>query len=180
MSDSSDRSKPAAVEIRRADPADAELLATIGARTFEETFGPDNTPEDMAAYVTANFTPAKLAGELADAATCFLIAEVDGVTAGYATLRWGGDDGVIGAKPIELRRIYAGREWHGRGVGVALMHRCLDEAAEMGADVLWLGVWERNERAIAFYLKSGFVKVGEHDFVLGSDRQTDWVMARRL
>jgi diamine N-acetyltransferase len=169
------------VSIRRAGALDAALLAELGARTFRDTFAADNTPEDMAAYIAANFTAEKIGAELADEAIRFLIADVDGTTAGYAMLHRGDvPAGVVAERPVELRRIYVDSDWLGRGVGQALMDRSLEEARDSGADVVWLGVWERNGRAIAFYLKSGFSKVGEHDFMLGSDRQTDWVMARRL
>ena len=167
--------------VRRARSADAKLLATLGARTFEDAFAADNTPDDMAAYVSTNFTPAKLSHELAEDSIHFLIAEVDGVPAGYAKLQWGRmESGLKAKRPVELSRVYVGREWLGRGIGAVLMERCIEEARSSGADVLWLGVWERNDRAKSFYLKWGFRKVGEHDFMLGSDRQTDWLMARNL
>src|SRR5687768_1626832 len=126
----------AEVQIRHARPDDAELLAAVGARTFEDTFGPDNTPEDTHAYISANFTPERLAAELADESTLFLIAEIDGGTAGYAKLYWGSrPDGVVGERPVEIWRIYVVSEWLGRGVGQAIMQRCIDEASSSGADV---------------------------------------------
>jgi ribosomal protein S18 acetylase RimI-like enzyme len=169
------------LKIRRATGTDAELLADLGARTFAETFGPDNTPEDIAAHISATFTPAVMSAELADPRNVVLIAEIDGTACGYAKLRWhDAHEGVGGERPAQLSRIYVDSAWHGRSVGPALMQRCIDEAMAAGADVLWLGVWERNDRARAFYARSGFEKVAEHDFMLGSDRQTDWVMALRL
>ena len=83
------------------------------------------------------------------------------------------------AKAIEVARLYAVRRWIGAGVGAALMQHCMREAAARGHDALWLGVWERNERAIAFYERWGFKRVGTQPFQLGSDRQTDHVMVRR-
>ena len=84
-----------------------------------------------------------------------------------------------GAPPrIELKRLYVARAWHGRGVAQALMDAALDAARARGAQKLWLGVWERNPRAVAFYAKYGFVRVGEHTFVLGGDAQTDWLFVR--
>jgi len=154
------------------------LLAELGARTFSETFGPDNTLEDMAAYLGATFGPEKQAVELADPRMTFFIAEIDGAPAGYAQLRSGGTDGVTGAKPIEVVRFYAAKEWIGRGVGPALMRACLDEAHRAGFQTLWLGVWKRNARAQAFYRKWGFRVVGAHVFQLGSDPQTDLLMER--
>jgi ribosomal protein S18 acetylase RimI-like enzyme len=164
--------------IRRATARDAALLAELGARTFSETFGPDNTPEDIAAYLGAAFGPEKQAAELADPGATFLVADVEGVAAGYAQLRSGGTDGVTGAKPIEVVRFYASKEWIGRGIGPALMGACLDEARRAGFQTLWLGVWERNVRAQAFYRKWGFSVVGAHVFQLGSDPQTDLLMER--
>jgi ribosomal protein S18 acetylase RimI-like enzyme len=60
------------------------------------------------------------------------------------------------------------------------MDAALAAARVRGAETLWLGVWERNARAVAFYRKYGFTRVGEHTFVLGSDTQTDWLLARPL
>jgi diamine N-acetyltransferase len=172
---------PETVQIRIAGPADAELLAEFGARTFEDSFGYSTTPEDLAAYLSANFTPSKLADELAAESTRFLIAEIDGAEAGYVKLRWTDPPSSITANsPLELVRIYAAREWHGRGVGPALMTRALQEAQQMAADVLWLSVWQENERAIAFYEKWDFDKVGEQFFMIGTDRQADWLMARSI
>jgi diamine N-acetyltransferase len=169
------------VSIRRAKPDDAGLLADLGARTFSETFASDNTAEDMAAYLASSFNLAQQTDELADPAAIFLIAEVDGVAAGYAKLYAGKPAGEIeGAKPVELVRLYASREWLGRGVGDALMRACVVEAQQAGHETIWLGVWQRNARAQAFYRKWNFRAVGEHPFQLGSDQQTDILMERAI
>jgi diamine N-acetyltransferase len=169
------------VSIRRANPEDAGLLAELGARTFSETFAADNASEDMAAYVAASFNLARQTDELADPASTFLIAEVGGLTAGYAQLHAGEPaEGVEGAKPVELVRLYVSREWLGRGVGEALMRACVDEARRAGHGTIWLGVWERNGRAQAFYRKWDFRAVGEHVFQLGSDPQRDILMERAI
>src|ERR1043165_42520 len=169
------------VTIRRGTIEDAGLLSELGARTFSETFSADNTPENFAAYMAASFNVAQQTAELRDAAAIFLIAEVDGRAAGYAKLHDGKpEQGVAGAKPIELVRLYVLREWLGRRVGQELMRACIDEARAAGHDTIWLGVWERNARAQAFYRKWDFQTVGEHIFQLGSDPQRDLVMARTL
>lgn len=169
------------VTIRNAKTTDANLLAELGRRTFEETFAVDNTPEDMAAYVASSFSVAQQSAELADPAAVFLIAEVDGVAAGYAKLHKDKTaEAIEGAKPIELVRLYVLKEWLGRGVGEALMRACLDEARRAGHETIWLGVWERNARAQAFYRKWDFRAVGDHVFQLGSDPQKDIVMERKV
>jgi GNAT superfamily N-acetyltransferase len=167
--------------IRRANGEDAGLLAELGARTFAETFATDNSPEDMAAYIAASFNLTQQMAELADPASTFLIAEVGGVAAGYAKLHADEPlEGVEGPNPVELVRLYASREWLGRGVGAALMRACVDEARQAGHRTIWLGVWERNGRAQAFYRKWNFRAVGEHVFQLGSDPQTDILMERAV
>ena len=82
----------------------------------------------------------------------------------------------MAARPAEIQRIYVAREWHGRGAAQALMAEALRLAGSGGADAVWLGVWERNPRAIAFYRKLGFVENGDHVFPLGDDPQRDVVM----
>ena len=89
-------------------------------------------------------------------------------------------EAVRGTAPLELKRLYVARAWHGRRVAQALMDAAIDAAHARGAQTLWLGVWERNPRAVAFYTKYGFARVGEHTFVLGGDPQTDWLLARPI
>lgn len=162
-----------------ASHGDAALLAELGARTFRDTFAPDNTEADMAAYLASAFGPEVQARELTDPASTFLVARVGDEPAGYARLRMGEPPAcVIGERVIEIVRLYADAQWIGKGVGSALMQACLGAAADRGCDVIWLDVWDRNPRAIAFYAKWGFAVVGEQDFVLGDDVQHDLLMAR--
>lgn len=172
---------PTLVTIRRAIPRDAELLVELGAQTFSSAFANDNTPADMAAYLATNFTLERLIEELADHRSTFFIAEVAQLAAGYAKLKQGdAPDCVSGAKPIEIERIYTLPEHFGKGVGEALMKACLEEANQQGFQCVWLGVWERNDRALAFYRKFGFRVAGDKIFQLGSDPQTDKIMERAL
>jgi diamine N-acetyltransferase len=168
--------------VRRANAADAALLAELGARTFAETFAADNRPEDMSAYLALSFGLNHQAAELADAHSLFLIAEIDGTAAGYARMHGGANPpkAVTNDKPIELVRLYVSQDWIGRGIGASLMRRCLTEATQMGYRTLWLGVWEHNQRARVFYRKWNFHEVGEHVFRLGNDPQTDILMQRFL
>jgi diamine N-acetyltransferase len=167
--------------IRRATEADADLLASLGARTFADSFASQNTPENMAAYLAASFGPELQRAELANPQNIFLIAENDGVAIGYAQLRAGELPACIsGPKPIELSRLYVSSTFQGSGVGARLMEACLTEARRAGYQTMWLGVWKENVRAQAFYQHCNFSVVGEHVFQLGADRQTDWLMERSL
>ncbi|MGI9066583.1 MAG: GNAT family N-acetyltransferase [Pyrinomonadaceae bacterium] len=169
------------LNVRRAKVDDAGLLAELGARTFSETFAADNNPADMAAYLASAFSEAQQAAELADPHSAFLIAQSNGVAVGYAMLRSGNLlDSITDNKPIELVRLYVSRDHLGRGVGAALMRVCINEARRYGHQTLWLGVWEHNHRAQAFYRKWNFREVGTHIFQLGDDAQTDILMERKI
>src|SRR5215218_6648828 len=161
------------IALRRATPADAARLAA-----FADTFGAQNRPEDMAAYLAEAFGEAAQRAELTDPRFTVFLAELDGELAGYAMLREGpAPPCVPDASAIEIARLYAGRRWIGAGLGTLLMQRCLVEAASRGRRTIWLGVWERNARAICFYQRWHFTIVGSQPFQLGSDRQNDRVMA---
>jgi len=173
------------VNIRPAVTGDAPALSRVGAATFRDTFEGTNTPEDMARYLADAFTPERQAVEIADPAGTVLLAEHHGEAGpeliGYAHLVSGPVPAAVrGAAPLELKRLYVTRACQGKGVAQALMDAALEAARARGAQTLWLGVWERNPRAVAFYAKYGFVRVGQHTFVLGGDAQTDWLFARRL
>jgi len=165
--------------IRQATEADATLLSQLATRLFEQTFGPMNDPADMRAYVAHAFSIEAEREALSDTDRVVWIAEDERHTAlGYATLRRGSTaDGVVATRPAEVQRIYVDQALHGQGVGNTLMRTCVDHAKLWRCDVIWLGVWERNPRAIAFYEKSGFRVVGRQSFRLGSDLQQDLVMA---
>ena len=166
--------------IRYATAADNTLLAKVGAETFYDSFAAENTPENMAAYLAEAFGPEKQARELADPASRFLIVEAAGLTVGYARLKFGeAPAAMAGRKPMEIARFYARKPWIGKGVGARLMQACLQEAERAGCDAVWLDVWERNSRAIAFYRQWGFVEVGTQVFQLGDDLQRD-LLARAV
>jgi diamine N-acetyltransferase len=167
--------------LRHAGPSDAARLAAFAARTFADTFGEHNTAEDMALYLGGTYGAAKQGEEIADPEWATILAEHQGQVAGFAQLRRGPVPvGVSGRAPLELLRFYVDRPWHGRGLARALMHAVEAEARTRGADALWLAVWEHNDRARVFYRKAGFAEVGSKEFVLGTDRQTDRVMAKPL
>jgi GNAT superfamily N-acetyltransferase len=169
------------VTIRLATVADAAVLAELAGSTFYDTFAPNNDPGDMAIHLARAYGVEQQTSELNDPGMITLLAEEGSTALAYAQLR--GDhvpDCVAGPRPIELWRFYVSREWHGRGVAQQLMDRVKLAARHHGAQTLWLGVWERNDRARAFYAKCGFADVGEHIFLFGTDPQTDRVMAASL
>lgn len=172
--------------VRPATSADAQELSELAAATFRDAFGDANHPDDMDRHVAATFGPAQQAAEIADPAGLVLVAEHTPTHGragliGYAHLAGGAPPAAVtGPAPLELKRLYVARAWHGRGVAQRLMDAVLDAARARGGGTLWLGVWERNPRAVAFYEKYGFTRVGEHTFMLGSDAQTDWLLARSL
>ena len=167
--------------IRRGMPADARALATFAATAFIDTFGPGNRPDDMTAYVAEVFGESQQGVELADPECTVVLAELGGEMVGYAMLREGIAPACVGdGGAIEIARLYAGRRWIGAGVGATLMQRCLETAEWRECERIWLGVWERNARAIAFYARWGFDDIGSQHFQLGSDLQTDRIMARRV
>jgi ribosomal protein S18 acetylase RimI-like enzyme len=170
------------INVRLATPDDAHLLARLGARLFADTFGPANDPDDMRNYLGHAFSIESVREVLADAKRVSFIVEDAGVAPiGYATMaRDSRSNGVTGERPAEVQRIYADHAWHGRGIGAALMRACIAQARAWHADELWLAVWERNPRAIAFYEKTGFRAVGRQTFQLGRDVQHDIVMSLAL
>jgi diamine N-acetyltransferase len=182
MTNPSNRPTLPGLTIRRATAADAALLAELGARTFADSFAADNTPGDMAAYLEASFNLPQIESELADPGAAFLIAAFgSGEVVGYTKLLSGHTPPEITApNAIELVRIYSAQAYIGRGVGPTLMQAALRFAADQGFASIWLGVWERNLRAQAFYRKWGFEIVGSHSFLLGADLQTDFLMQKKI
>lgn len=172
---------PSPIVTRAAHPDDAALLSEIGATTFTETFEAANTPEDFAAYMAAAFAEDVQRSELESRDTTVFFAERAGDVVGYVMLRERTPPASLGLDDaLEIARLYARKRALGSGVGAALMQCAIAEAAGRGKDAVWLGVWDRNERAIRFYESWGFHRSGTQPFLLGTDLQTDFVMVRRL
>jgi diamine N-acetyltransferase len=169
------------ITIRRANNADAELIADMSRQTFYDTFAESNTPENMDKFMDGPFAREKLIAELSDPESIFLLAYHESTPVGYARIREGERFPQFNGRPsIEVGRIYATRDSIGKGVGKELMTECIRIARELNREIIWLGVWEKNHRAIDFYTKWGFVKFSDHPFVLGDDIQTDWLMKKEL
>ena len=167
------------MRVRRAAPVDAGPLAALAERTFREAFESVNTPENMAQHCRDCYGEGIQGREIADPARVTLLCESGGELAGYAQLRWGVPPAcVAGTAPGEIQRLYVANAFHGRGVAQVMMDACLAELAARGSDVAWLGVWEHNPRALAFYRKYRFVAVGAQVFPVGDDPQRDLVMVR--
>ena len=162
------------LRIRRAAVGDAGRLAELGERTFRHTFAAQNDPDDLEDYVGKTYGEPQQRREIEDPGFVTLLVEDDGVLIAFAQLRRApcehGD--------VEIARFYVDRGHHGRGIAQSLMGAAEETARALGGTVLWLGVWEHNARAIAFYAKCGFRDVGSHPFLIGKDLQTDRVMSR--
>lgn len=172
---------PSRAVIRRGEPADAAALAEFGERMFLETFGPANDPAHLRAYLDAAFGLAQQSAELTDPDTTVLLAVADGTFIAYAQLRNGPAPACVAhAGAVELQRFYLDRSAHGSGLASTLMNAVRAAAASRGAGHVWLGVWEHNPRAIAFYRKCGYTDVGSKIFDVGTDRQVDRVMLAPL
>jgi GNAT superfamily N-acetyltransferase len=173
--------EPSTIRIRVAQPEDAALVADISRRTFYDTFARYNTEENMRMYLDEQFPSERQMAEVGAPGRVFLLAFYGDEPAGYASLRLGEPPhGLVDEHAIEIVQLYSEQKMIGKGVGAALMQACLDVARQQGCDWIWLGVWEHNERAKAFYTKWGFEPFGKHVFFVGLDAQTDWWMRRRL
>jgi GNAT superfamily N-acetyltransferase len=170
------------VLIRRGVSSDAGALAAFAARVFAEAYGDDTGAHDLQAHLDATYRPDLQARELVDPAVITLLALQEGCMVAYAQVRRNprAPDCVTVSDAVELQRFYAERAVHGTGLATRLLRSALDAARELGGRHAWLGVWERNARALAFYRKTGFVAVGSTHYVVGSDRQTDRVLLASL
>ncbi len=167
--------------LRFATVADAAALAALGRRTFTAAFGADNTPDDLASFLNTTYGEHIQQEELASPHLRYFLATADDVPVAFALLRSGRPSPFIDdPAAVELQRLYVDSAFHGTGLAQRMMDECVRIARERGASSLFLGVWERNAKALRFYAAQGFVPIGEQVFTVGSDPQTDVVMVRQL
>lgn len=151
----------AAPAFRVATPADAPALADFARRAFHDAYVGVMEPGLLERVLAEQFGAARQRAEIEDPWAAWIVAQVDGALAGYVYLRIGRVPEVgTPPAPVEVARFYVDHAWHGRGVARALMDAAVAHARRVGGRTLWLAVWQRNPRAIAFYRKYGFTRIG--------------------
>ena len=169
------------VTTRPGKKEDAEMIADISRYCFYHTYAPVNTKANMDKFMQEQFSHEMLEAEVSEPDNFFLLAYHMDTLAGYAKLLNKSAHAKLGpSKQVEIGRFYVLPAFKGKGIGTQLMQACINYAKSEQADFLWLGVWEKNEPAISFYTHLGFEKLGKHNFKLGDDIQTDWLMFKRL
>lgn len=160
---------------------DIKTLQAIAKQTFTETFGSQNTAEDLAKFLNEEYDFNKLKAEVENPESFYYFYYFEDELAGYLKLNVGAAQTESDyPEALEIQRIYVLQKYQGKRIGLAMMQQALVIAEELKKPQVWLGVWENNFKAQAFYQKSGFKKVGSHDFILGDDRQTDHILLKTL
>lgn len=169
------------VSIQPATFHDAQALRDLSEQTFIDTYAVYNTPENMEKHISTKFTLEQIQAELSDSSVQYLLLKKAGQLIGFTKLvKNHAPKELSSENAIEIERFYVDKAFHGQNLGKHLMNESLDWCKNSGFKTVWLGVWEENARALQFYAKMGFEKIGEHVFVLGTEVQNDYVMAFKL
>jgi len=169
------------INISKAGIEDLTKLQTIGRQTFYETFAEGNTEENMKEYLEESFSDKKLGSELNDLNSQFYLAMISTKLIGYLKVNFAqAQTELKDITSLEIERIYVLKEYHGQKAGQLLFDKAIEIAKQVKASYVWLGVWEKNARAISFYKKKGFTEFDKHIFKLGADEQTDLLMRLEL
>lgn len=160
---------------------DLEELVTLSIKTFSNAFEHQNTPENFNHYIKTALNNEKLKEELNNPNSEFYFAKLNNETVGYLKLNYNQAQSDLKEKNgMELERIYVLQGFQGINIGKKLLYFTINQAKQKKLDYVWLGVWDKNLRAIAFYKRNGFEISGSHPFYLGSDQQTDLIMKLNL
>ncbi|AKG75176.1 GNAT family N-acetyltransferase [Salinicoccus halodurans] len=160
---------------------DLKTLQKISYDTFDETFRDQNTEENMRTYLNNAFTEEKLTAELRNPSSQFFFVYHNDAVAGYLKVNTGdAQTEEMGKEALELERIYISRNFQKLGLGKQLLDKTFEIARSSGKEKIWLGVWEKNENALDFYRRKGFIQTGAHSFYMGDEEQTDLIMEKTL
>lgn len=167
--------------LRKCTIDDFDVLRELSINTYFETFAHLNTKEDMEAYLEIAFNKERVANELNDNNSEFYFLYCDDKIAGYLKLNEvPSQTDINDIESLEIERIYVSCGFQSIGLGKYLMEHAIATAKLRNKKYVWLGVWQKNEKAITFYKKNGFYEIGTHTFVMGEDIQTDYIMRKDL
>ncbi|MEI5888213.1 GNAT family N-acetyltransferase [Bacillus albus] len=169
------------INIKKGTLEDLYTLQEISYETFNETFKDQNSPQNMSAYLEKAFHLKQLEKELSNVASQFFFVYFNNEVAGYLKVNTNdAQSEEMGDESLEIERIYIKGEFQKHGLGKYLLNKSIEIAMEHNKKKIWLGVWEKNENAIAFYKKMGFVQTGVHSFYMGDEEQFDFIMIKTL
>ncbi|GIN88933.1 spermidine/spermine N(1)-acetyltransferase [Heyndrickxia sporothermodurans] len=169
------------INIKKCTLEDSRKLQEISYETFNDTFKHQNSPENMNAYLERAFNLKQLEKELSNRSSQFFFVYFHNEIAGYLKINTeDAQSEEMGDESLEIERIYIKKKHQKHGLGKYLLNKAMEFAMEGNKKKIWLGVWEKNENAIAFYKKMGFVKAGAHSFYMGDEEQTDFIMTKTL
>ncbi|GAA0343873.1 spermidine/spermine N(1)-acetyltransferase [Bacillus carboniphilus] len=169
------------VKIKKCNLDDLQILQNISIETFNDTFQNQNSPENMKLYLDKAFNSKQLTTELCNISSEFYFVYFNSEVAGYLKVNTNGAQSEdMGTDSLEIERIYLKNSFQKLGLGKYLLSKVMEIALERNKEKIWLGVWEKNENAISFYKKMGFVQTGAHSFYMGDEEQTDYIMVKTL
>lgn len=170
-----------AINIEACTPKDLEQLQSISINTFYDAFKDQNSTEVMEAYLKKAFDMDQLQSEMNHPQTTFYFVYQNEELAGYLKLNTGAAQSeAMGKEALEIERIYLVGAYQKNGLGKQLIRFSEETAKSLKLSKVWLGVWERNERAIAFYERLGFIRFSTHSFFMGEEEQTDYLLEKTL
>ncbi|MFQ3625141.1 GNAT family N-acetyltransferase [Lactobacillus johnsonii] len=168
-------------EIKEVLADNSRELREISRQTFLETFGSQNSTENMREFLDTAYAEEKLKDEVENGNSSFYFLTVDNKVAGYLKVNEGdAQTEQVVPNALEVEKIYLKQDSQHQGLGLVLIKLAEKIAKEKEKDNMWLGVWEKNYQAQAFYEKDGFKRVSQHTFVIGEDPQTDLILVKRL
>jgi GNAT superfamily N-acetyltransferase len=156
-------------------------LKTISRQTYYDTFSWGNSAENMQSYLDSALSEKMLSTELRNKNSHFYFAKHKGYTIGYLKINLGSaQTDIKDEEAMELERIYVLKQFQGKGFGRILLIHIIELAKSKGLKYLWLGVWEKNEKAIQFYTRHNFKFFGSHSFTMGDEIQKDHLLKLSL
>lgn len=169
------------VKIIKCSREDLQILQEISIETFNDTFKDQNSPENMKAYLERAFNFKQLEEELSNVSSEIFFIYFNEELAGYLKVNMNdAQSEKLGDESLEIERIYIKNKFQKHGLGKYLLNKAMEIAMEHNKKKIWLGVWEKNENAIAFYKKMGFVQTGAHSFYMGDEEQIDFIMTKTI
>ena len=155
------------LSIKKATLKNANLLSKLSISAFIPAHGQAAPKEVVDAYIAANFSEENFRKELSNPKFQYHILYYKEQIAGFSKVIFNFENkNIVDKNATKMERLYLLQEFYNLGLGKELLHFNTVIAKKNKQAGIWLFVWVENLKAIAFYNKMGFKKVGEYDFVL--------------
>ncbi len=165
--------------IREANLTDHKDIAEVGRKSFKWAFEELFPSDVLVRYLDNTYTEDKITKSLLNKENSYFVAESNRSLVGFLKLKYSCSHNLSSFEnQLQLQKIYILPDQANSGLGSKLMKFSEKKIAKISPVLVWLQVYEGNDRAKSFYRRFGYTPIGKDEHLFEEIRIKYTVMSK--